>query len=67
MGEGRWRIVTMFGEVVAEGDDLGEVTLKAAWQKPEVMTVVVPPGEDVQATVDKVVDDLKKGLDDGEA
>lgn len=51
----------MFGEVVAEGDTIGEVTLAAALARPEVMTVVIRPGDSIEDTLAQAVDDLTSG------
>lgn len=54
----RWRIVTMFGEVVADGEDFAEATLAAATKRYDGMTVVIPPGADIEETLARVTEDL---------
>lgn len=61
----RWRIVTMFGEVVGEGADFAEATLEAAVARHDGMTVVIPPGEGVEQTLSRVVEDLTAEFGDG--
>lgn len=53
-----YRLATMFGEVIAEGSDMAEVMLAGAVVGYDGMTVMVPPGADVQDTVDGVVADF---------
>ena len=57
-----WRIVTMTGELLGEGDTIGKATLAAAEKRYDGISTVLRPGEDLAEVLERVTSDLRRGL-----